>query len=80
VILIVAWLAVISFGLVMCRLAARSDDAHVAEVLEWLAATHGATGHGAAGHGATDHEPALFETPGDQSPFDAQRGRYRATG
>jgi hypothetical protein len=62
-------LVVISFGLVMCRLAARSDDAHLAEVAEWVAAGDGASGEG-----------PQFEAHADQLPFDVQSGRYRATG
>jgi hypothetical protein len=62
-------LFVISFGVVMCRLAARSDDAHVAELAEWVAAGQGASG-----------EVARLEARGDQLPLEVQSGRYRATG
>jgi hypothetical protein len=58
-----------SFGLVMCRLAARSDAAHLVEVAEWIA-----TGNASGG------EVASFEPRSDQREFDVQSGRYGATG
>jgi hypothetical protein len=57
-----------SFGLVMCRLAARSDAAHLTEVAEWVASCN-----------ATGGEVASFE-PRAELQFDVQSGRYRATG
>ena len=58
-----------SFGLVMCHLAARSDAAHLVEVAEWIATLN-----------ATGGEVASFEPRTDQLEFDVQSGRYRATG
>ena len=53
----------------MCRVAARSDDAHVVEVAEWIATNH-----------AAEREAPPADSPAEQPLFDAQRGPYRATG
>jgi hypothetical protein len=53
----------------MCRLAARSDDAHIVEVAEWIAANH-----------VAGREVPPAESPAEQPLFDAERGPYRATG
>jgi hypothetical protein len=58
-----------SFGLLMCRLAARSDAAHLAEVAEWIATCN-----------ATGGEVPSLAPHADQLEFDVQSGRYRATG
>jgi hypothetical protein len=68
-ILISAWLAVVFFGLIMCRLAARSDDAHAVELADWIATNH-----------VAGREAPPAESAAEQLPFDAQRGPYRATG
>jgi hypothetical protein len=68
-IVILAWFVVISFGLVMCRLAARSDDAHLVEVAEWMAARRR----------VGDDGPQL-EAGAEEFRHDAPSGRYRATG
>jgi hypothetical protein len=39
-----AWLAVVLFGLTLCRLATRSDESHALAMAEWVAAT-GRSGH-----------------------------------
>lgn len=53
----------------MCRLAARSDHAHVVEVAEWIATNH-----------IAGREAPSADSPAEQALFDAQRGPYRATG
>ncbi|HWX97738.1 MAG TPA: hypothetical protein VNZ01_12935 [Solirubrobacteraceae bacterium] len=68
-ILITAWLAVVFFGLMMCRLAARSDDSHAVELADLIAKRH------TAGRGAPFPDTAV-----EQRPFDAQPDPYRATG
>jgi hypothetical protein len=68
-ILIGAWSAVVFFGLIMCRLAARSDDAHAVEVAEWVASSR-----------VAEREDPAADSPAEQPPFDARRGPYRATG
>jgi hypothetical protein len=67
--LIGAWLAVVSFGLIMCRLAARSDDAHAVEVAEWIVVRH-----------IAGSEPTSAGGPPERLPFDPRQGLYRATG
>jgi hypothetical protein len=62
-------LAVVVFGLIMCRVAARSDDAHAVEMAEWIATNH------LAERGA----PAA-DSLAERLAFDAQRRPYRATG
>jgi hypothetical protein len=68
-ILITAWLAVVFFGLILCRLAARSDHAHAVEVAEWVATHHVAGG-----------EAPSSDMDREQLPPDAQPERYPATG
>jgi hypothetical protein len=68
-ILITAWLAVVFFGLMMCRLAARSDDSHSVELAEWIAACRIAA-----------REAPSTDKATEQLPFDAEPERYRATG
>jgi hypothetical protein len=68
-IVISAWLAVVFFGLIMCRLAARSDDAHAVEVAEWIATSY-----------VAGREDPSADSPAEQLPFDARGGSYRATG
>jgi hypothetical protein len=68
-ILITAWLAIVFFGLMMCRLAARSDDSHSLELAEWIAARRIAGRDGPSTDAATE-----------QPLFEAQPERYRATG
>jgi hypothetical protein len=53
----------------MCRLAARSDAAHIVEVAEWIAANQ-----------VAEREAPPAQSPAEQPLFDAQRGPYRATG
>jgi hypothetical protein len=67
-ILITAWLAVVFFGVIMCRLAARSDDSQDVEVAEWIATRR-----------LAEREAPATDTA-EQLPFDAQPERYRATG
>jgi len=68
-ILITAWLAVVFFGLFMCRLAARSDDSHAVEVAEWIAMLK-----------IAGREAPSTDTDPEQPAFDVQAERYRATG
>jgi hypothetical protein len=68
-ILISTWFAVAVFALIMCRVAARSDDAHDVEVAEWIAAND------VAGRGAPSADSSA-----QQLEFEAERGPYRATG
>jgi hypothetical protein len=68
-ILITAWLAVVFFGLMMCRLAARSDDSQSVELAEWIAARR------IAGRDAPSTDAAT-----EQPRFEAQPESYRATG
>jgi hypothetical protein len=68
-ILITAWVAVVFFGLTMCRLAARSDDSHAVELAEWIATRH------IVGRDAPSTDSAT-----ERLPFDAQPEGYRATG
>jgi hypothetical protein len=53
----------------MCRVAARSDDAHAVEMAEWIATNHV----------AERGDPAA-ESPAERLAFDAQHEPYRATG
>ena len=68
-IVISAWLAVLFFGLFMCRLGARSDDAHAVAVAEWIAAAR-----------LAEPEAPSAGAAAGQLPFDARGGPYRATG
>jgi hypothetical protein len=68
-ILISTWLAVVVFGVILCRVAARSDDAHAVEMAAWIATNH------LAEPGA----PAA-DSPAERLAFDAQHEPYRATG
>lgn len=61
----VLWLAVVSFGLIICRLGARSDRSHALEIAEWLAA-----------HEVAEREVGPRDSTAEQSPFKV----YRATG
>jgi hypothetical protein len=68
-ILISAWLAVVFFGLIMCRLAARSDHAHAVEMADWIATNH-----------LAGHETPPADSAAEQVLSDAQRWPYQATG
>jgi hypothetical protein len=65
----IAWLAVVFFGVRMCRLAARSDEAHDVEMAELIAAAYLA---------AREASPPVV--PDEQLPLDAELKVYRATG
>lgn len=65
----VAWLAVICFGLMMCRLAARSDRLYAAALAEWIRASY------FAGSGK-----AASENRAEQGAVDALHSRHQATG
>ena len=56
-------------GLSMCRLAALSDSNQANALAEWIAASYRA-----------DRKADAVELPHEQTPFEAQRGRFRATG
>src|SRR5437588_2054709 len=68
-IVISAWLAVLLFGLFMCRLGARSDDAHAVAVAEWIAATR-----------LAEPEAPTAGAAAGQLQFGTREGPYRATG
>jgi hypothetical protein len=68
-ILITAWLAVVFFGLMMCRLAARSDDSRSVELAEWIATCR-----------IAGHEAQPTDTATEQLGFEARPEHYRATG
>jgi hypothetical protein len=63
-------LAVVYFGLTLCRAAARSDDSRAVAVTEWFATM------------AVAERDAAFpaEAATKQARFDSRRGRYRAAG
>jgi hypothetical protein len=68
-ILISAWLVVVVFGLIMCRVAARSDDAHAVEIAEWIATNH-----------VAERADPAADSPAERLALDAQHAPYRATG
>lgn len=63
-----AWLAVVFFGVAMCRLGARSDHSHVLALAEWIAHARG-----------VESEP-VAEPPGDGLAFELGLDARRATG
>ena len=62
----IAWLAIVFFGVAMCRLAAHSDDSHTAALAEWLS-THYRAGQ-------------ELEADPSSAQYQHRRGAYRATG
>jgi hypothetical protein len=62
-------LAVVYFGLTMCRAAARSDDSRAVAVAEWFATI-----------GVADPDAASAEVAPDRGSFEKRQGRYRAAG
>lgn len=52
-----AWLAVAFFALIMCRLAALSDDSRAVAVAEWIAASYLAEHKGAPVDSSAEHLP-----------------------
>jgi hypothetical protein len=66
----VAWLAILAFGVTMFRLAARSDRCQAAALAEWVTTSYFA---GAERAPATDGRAP-------QVPFDGIRGSHRALG
>ena len=65
VLISIAWLAVVFFGLAMCRLARRSDDSDVAALAERISAAR---------------EIEAMARASEHAKFDLYRGRHRATG
>jgi hypothetical protein len=61
----IVWLAILSFGVAMCRLAGRSDDSQAAALAEWL---------------ATNYSAALELESDPGSVEQRLRGSFRATG
>ncbi len=64
-----AWLAAVAFALIMCRVAAFSDDSHAVEVAAWLAANY-----------HREHPSAQADSLLEQLPFDLPRAAYRGRG
>jgi hypothetical protein len=65
----IAWLAVIYFGLMMCRLAGHSDRLHAAALAEWIRTSY------FAGSGKLPSEDRA-----GRGVYDAPHRRHRATG
>jgi hypothetical protein len=65
----VAWLAVIYFGLMMCRLASSSDRLHAAALAEWIRTSY------FAGSGKLPSEDRA-----ERLAFDPRHRSHRATG
>jgi hypothetical protein len=70
-----AWLAVVLFALILCRLAALSDAFHDVALAEWIATTERIDVSSLA-----EHRGVLADGHGEQLPLDRQRGVDRATG
>jgi hypothetical protein len=64
-----AWLAVVLFGLTLCRLATLSDQSDAVALAEWVATREIAEPHvGSSG------------SPAEQPASETRRGAHRATG
>lgn len=67
--ILVAWLAVIYFGLMMCHLAGRSDRLHAAALADWIRTSYFAGSSRLSSEDRAEHRP-----------FDPLHGSHRATG
>jgi hypothetical protein len=68
ILILTAWLAVVFFGVTLCRLATRSDDSQAAALAEWVA-SH-----------LPDDQAASADGLAEQLTKAAHRRAYRATG
>jgi hypothetical protein len=64
-----AWLAVVFFGLTLCRLATLSDDSHAVALDEWIATIN-----------IEEHQAGPPDSPAEQHASGIRRSAYRAAG
>ena len=69
-----AWLAVVFFALILCRVAALSDASHAVTLAEWIDTTEIDTSS------LTEHRAVVADGDPERLPIDPQRGVYRAAG
>jgi hypothetical protein len=73
VLIVLPCLAILVFGVAMCRMAAQGDDWDAAALASWIPTRY-------LDHDEQDDSPGHAHPLPDQLPFDRQRGAWRATG